>query len=142
MLAKPNYAIVDHLDEGSIEKELQSNNYDFIIVQQGPSSQKEGRKLLIESGKEITILIKNTNTKLVYFMVWPSLTNYKTFDNVIKNHRDAARINNAILCPVGEAWKSRFDLTNNFDYYSSDGFHPSLKGSKKAAETIVNTLLN
>ena len=140
IIAKPNYAIVDHLSEGSIQKELQSKEYDFIIIQQGPSSQAEGRELLIESGKKINSLIKNTKTRLVYFMVWPSLNYYQSFSGVIKNHQDAARLNNTILCPVGEVWKAHFDATNNFDYYSPDGFHPSLKGSKVAAKVIVKTL--
>lgn len=73
-------------------------------------------------------------------MVWPSMTYYNTFDDVIKNHRDAARLNDAILIPVGEVWKKHFDETNSFDYYSSDGFHPSLKGSKEAARVIISTL--
>mgnify|MGYP002332610010 CR=1 FL=1 len=141
-IAKPNYAIVDHLNEGFVQKELKSKNYDYIIIQQGPSSQPEGRKLLIESGKEINKLIKGSKTKLVYFMVWPSMTYYQTFDGVIKNHTDAAKINSAILCPVGKVWKQRFDSTKNFDYYGPDGFHPSLKGSKKTAEIITNTLFD
>lgn len=139
-ITKPNYAIVDHLEEGTIQKELESKKYDFIIAQQGPSSQPEGRKLLIESGKEINNLIKSSNTKLVYFMVWPSLKYYQTFNEVIKNHRDAADLNNALLCPVGEVWKNHFDTTNNFDYYSPDDFHPSKKGSEFTAEIIVRTL--
>ena len=73
-------------------------------------------------------------------MVWPSLTYYHNFAGVIQNHRDAAQINNAILCPVGEVWKSHFDTTNNFDYYGSDGFHPSPKGSQVAADVIVEYL--
>ena len=77
-----------------------------------------------------------------YFMVWPSLTYYHTFKGVIKNYTDAARINDAILCPVGEKWKKHFDTTQNFDYYSSDGFHPSLKGGQEenAADIIVEYL--
>ncbi|MDT0554271.1 SGNH/GDSL hydrolase family protein [Urechidicola vernalis] len=140
VLAKPNYAIVDHLNEGSVQKKLKAKNYDYIIIQQGPSSQPEGKKLLIESGIAINALIKGTKTKLVYFMVWPSMAYYQTFDGVIKNHKDAAKLNNALLCPVGEEWKQHFDATKNFDYYGPDGFHPSLKGSKKAAEIIVKTL--
>ncbi|OIQ38882.1 MAG: hypothetical protein BM563_05090 [Bacteroidetes bacterium MedPE-SWsnd-G1] len=140
LLAKPNYAIVDHLNEGSVQKELKAKNYDYIIIQQGPSSRPEGKKLLIESGIAINALLKGTKTKLVYFMVWPSMAYYQTFDSVIKNHKDAAKLNNAILCPVGEEWKRHFDATKNFDYYGLDGFHPSLKGSKNTAEIIVNTL--
>jgi hypothetical protein len=140
MIALPNYAIMDHWDEGKVQQLITSKHYDFVIIQQGPSSQAEGRKMLIEYGKKYSALCKNNNAKLSYFMVWPSLTYYHTFTGVINNYRDAAKINDAILCPVGEVWKENFDSTNNFDYYGGDGFHPSIKGSEVAADVIVEKL--
>jgi len=74
-------------------------------------------------------------------MVWPSRTYYHTYNGVIKNHKDAATINEAILLPVGEVWKDYFDRTNDFQYYGPDGFHPSLAGSKRASKVIVKRLL-
>ena len=142
MIAFPNYAIEDHWLDGKVQKLILSKKYDFVIIQQGPSSQNEGRNMLIEYGKKYSSICKLNNTKLCYFMVWPSLNNYHTFDGVIKNHKDAASINNSILLPVGEVWKDYFDRTDDFQYYSSDGFHPSLEGSKIAAKVIVEYLLN
>ena len=140
MIAKPNYGIVDHWAEGDVQSYIESEKFNYVIIQQGPSSQQEGRDMLIEGGKKYAELCNSNNAKLCYFMVWPSLTYYHTFEGVIKNHQDAAAINNAILCPVGDVWKTHFDTTNNFDYYGPDGFHPSLKGSQVAANVIVETL--
>lgn len=140
MIAKPNYAIIDHWNDGEIQEEIATKKYDFVIIQQGPSSQPYGREVLIEYGEKYSELCKNNDAKLCYFMVWPSVTYYQTFEGVIKNYSDAASINNAILCPVGEVWKEHFDATNNFDYYGPDGFHPSLKGSEIAADVIVRYL--
>ena len=142
MIAFPNYAIVDHWNDGQVQKLIASKKYDFVIIQQGPSSQNDGRKMLFEYGKEYSRLCKLNDTKLCYFMVWPSLNNYHTFDRVINNHKDAASINNSILLPVGEVWKDYIDSTNSFEYYSSDGFHPSLKGSQIAAKVIVEYLFH
>ncbi|WP_299110968.1 SGNH/GDSL hydrolase family protein [uncultured Winogradskyella sp.] len=140
MIALPNYALIDHWNDGTIQKEIRSKQYDFVIVQQGPSSQAFGKEILVNYGKKYSNLCEENSAQLCYFMVWPSLTYYNTFDGVIKNHREAARINNAMLLPVGEIWKTHFDATENFDYYSNDGFHPSLKGSRVAAEIIVDYL--
>ncbi len=140
MIALPNYAIMDHWDDGKAQQLIKSKQYDFVIIQQGPSSQAEGREMLIEYGEKYSALCKNNNAKLSYFMVWPSLSYYHTFTSVINNYRDAAKINDAILCPVGEVWKKNFDSTNNFDYYGGDGFHPSIKGSQVAADVIVENL--
>jgi len=141
MIAFPNYAIIDHWNDGEVQKLIASKKHDFVIIQQGPSSQNNGRNMLIEYGKKYSSLCKLNNTKLCYFMVWPSLNYYHTFDGVIKNYKDAALINNSILLPVGEVWKDYFDRTDDFQYYSSDGFHPSLEGSQIAAKVIVEYLL-
>lgn len=141
IIAKPNYALIDHWREGEIKKEIEENNYDFVIIQQGPSSQEEGRNMLINDGKKLKKFCEKYGSKLCYFMVWPSQTYYYTYAGVIKNYSDAASENDAILLPVGEVWKKHFDDTQNFDYYSEDGFHPSMKGSKAAAQIIVNCLL-
>lgn len=142
MLAFPNYAIVDHWNEGEVQRLIRNGKFDYVVIQQGPSSQREGRKMLFESGAMLKKLCSQSDVELVYFMVWPSRTYYNTFDGVIKNHREAAKENEAILCPVGEVWKAHFDQTNDYSYYGPDGFHPSLRGSQVAAETIVNTLFN
>jgi len=141
MIAFPNYAIIDHWNDGEVQKLIASKKHDFVIIQQGPSSQNNGRNMLIEYGKKYSSLCKLNNTKLCYFMVWPSLNYYHTFDGVIKNYKDAALINNSILLPVGEVWKDYFDRTDDFQYYSSDGFHPSIEGSQIAAKVIVEYLL-
>ena len=140
MIALPNYAIEDHWNDGQVQKLISSKKYDFIIIQQGPSSQNDGRKMLIEFGRKYNKLCELYESKLCYFMVWPSINYYYTFDDVIKNHKDAAIINNSILLPVGEIWKEYIDSTKDYEYYGTDGFHPSIKGSQIAAKVIVEHL--
>lgn len=139
-LAFPNYAIIDHWDDGELQKHIMSKDFDYVIVQQGPSSQSEGRSMLIQDGAKVKKLCDKYETKFAYFMVWPSLTYFKTFDNVIKNHRDASEQNGALLFPVGEAWKAYIDENKDASLYGQDGFHPSPKGSRLAARVIVDTL--
>ncbi|MEL6557524.1 MAG: SGNH/GDSL hydrolase family protein [Bacteroidota bacterium] len=141
MVAFANYAIEDHWNDGNVQKLIASKKYQYVILQQGPSSQTPGRNMLIESGKQFSALCAANETKLCYFMVWPALKYYQTFDGVIQNYSDAASINNALLLPVGQYWKRYFDRTKDFSYYSPDRFHPSAKGSRVAAEIIVDHLM-
>ncbi|QBA65594.1 SGNH/GDSL hydrolase family protein [Muriicola soli] len=141
MIAFPNYAIIDHWKDGMVQKLISEKAYDFVILQQGPSSQKEGRRMLIEDGKKYRELCEKYNAQLCYFMVWPSLAYFETFDGVIQNYRDAASINNAIILPVGEVWKDYIEQTKKFDYYGRDQFHPSTLGSTVAAKVIVKHLI-
>lgn len=139
-LAYPNYAIVDHWADGQVQTLVQSGKYDYVVIQQGPSSQQDGYDTLVHDGKAYADLCKAHGTKLAYFMVWPSRNYYHTFDGVIANYTAGATTNNTILCPVGKIWKDHFDTTGDFSYYGPDQFHPSKAGSKRAAEIIVDYL--
>lgn len=139
-IAPPGYGLEDHWNVGLIQPLISSNYYDYVIIQQGPSSQEYGRTSLIEYGSRIAELCNANDTKLAFFMVWPSITYFNTFDGVITNYTDAANINDAILLPVGRNWKYYIDQTQDYSYYGSDGFHPSQKGSENAAQDIIQTL--
>ncbi len=140
MLAYGNYAIVDHWADGEVQELIKSKTYDYVIIQQGPSSQADGYEMLVNGGKLYSDLCKAHGVKLAYYMVWPSRSYYHTFDGVIANYTAGAAANDALLCPVGQVWKAHFDQTGDFSYYGPDQFHPSLKGSLVAAEVIVDSL--
>jgi hypothetical protein len=142
MIAFPNYALEDHWNDGKIQARIKKGAFDYVVVQQGPSSQSEGREMLLAYGPRIASICKMANAKLVFFMVWPAKANIHTFDGVITNYRDAANKSESLLCPVGEIWRKHTEATGDFSYYGEDGFHPSRKGSELAARIIADTLLS
>ena len=139
-VALNNYGLEDHWFDGQVKTMIETNDYDFVIIQQGPSSQGYGRSSLIQYGGYFKEVCDANDAELAYFMVWPSLQYYDTFPGVIRNYTDASNINDARLCPVGLRWQSFFDQSNDFTYYGPDGFHPSLAGSKAAAAVILQSL--
>jgi lysophospholipase L1-like esterase len=140
MVAHPNYALEDHWNDGVFKNKLAEKKYDYVVVQQGPSSQAEGKAMLLDYGARIKEQCDKYNAILVFFMVWPAYDNYANFDGVIKNYTDAASATGSILCPVGKVWKQYFTDTNDYSYYGPDRFHPSPKGSETAARVITDTL--
>lgn len=140
MVCKPNYAIVDHLEEEIIQQKIATEKYDYVIIQQGPSSQEEGRRMLLDAGELLNKLCKKHNTKLGYYMVWPSKQYYFTFDKVIANHTEAAQKNDALLFPVGKYWKEYEAQKPRTSLYGPDQFHPSKTGSFLAALVIFKEL--
>jgi hypothetical protein len=142
MLALPNYALEDHWMDGKVQDLICQGNFDFVVAQQGPSSQTLGRGMLLEYGLKLKEVSDSRGSKLAFFMVWPAIANYHTFDGVIANYTDAAKETLSILCPVRTKWKEYIALNKDYSYYSSDGFHPSLKGSEAAAEVIYKTLIS
>jgi hypothetical protein len=139
-LTRGNYALEDHWNDGQMQQLIATRKYDFVVVQQGPSSQADGRAMLLDYGARIKALCVTNNTQLAFFMVWPAFSNFHTFDGVISNYTNAAVVTNSLLCPVGKVWKEHFLRTGDYSYYGSDMFHPSQKGSENAAKIIYETL--
>jgi lysophospholipase L1-like esterase len=140
MLAYANYALEDHWNDGELQKLIASGRFDYVVIQQGPSSQADGKAMLLDYGERIKSLCTRHKVQLAFYMVWPARVNYKMFEGVITNYTLAAAKTNSILCPVGQLWKNHFDVTQDFSYYGPDGFHPSLAGSQRAAEVIFESL--
>jgi hypothetical protein len=141
VIAWPNYALEDHWLDGELQKHVSSETFDFVVVQQGSSSQSDGREMLLDYGARIKALCDQHHTKLAFFMVWPARANWHTFPGVIRNYTEAATATQSILCAVGLEWKQYIDSTSDYSYYGPDQFHPSLRGSQVAAEVIWRTLM-
>lgn len=141
ILASANYALEDHWNDGELQRLIKTEKFDFVVVQQGPSSQHDGREMLLNFGKRIKALCDKHHSRLVFFMVWPAIANIHTFDGVVQNYTDAASETNSILCPVGKRWKEYIEKTGDYSYYGPDGFHPSLNGSKEAARLITAVIV-
>ncbi len=140
-IAYPDFSIRDHLNGGKIQQLLKTTSYDFLVIQQGPSSSPYGKESLIKVGEELQKICAATNTTLCYYMVWPAKNQLDRLDNVIANYEAAAKQNKALLIPVGRYWRDYIRTESNYLLYGKDGFHPSLKGAKMNAEIIANYLV-
>lgn len=139
-LCKPNYAIVDHWNEAELKVLLAAKDYTQVVLQQGPSSQAFGRSVLLEYGPKINSLAAEHEAKTAFYMVWPAKVYYATFQGVIDNYTEAARVSNADLFPAGQVWKDYIAATGDESLYGVDEFHPSRKGSFLAAWVIFRFL--
>jgi hypothetical protein len=140
MLALPNFSLEDHWLQGKLQKLITSGRFDIVVVQQGPSSQADGREMLLNYGSKLKRLCEKNDVVLAFFMVWPPRDHMERFEGVINNYTEAALKTQAVLCPVGLAWKACLETKASCDYYDRDGFHPSLTGSQVAAEIIFQSL--
>lgn len=139
-LCHPNYALEDHWNDGQLQDKIRNNGYEFVIFQQGPSSQAYGKTTLQKYGGMISDYARKFDAKPVYFMVWPSLRYYHTFDGVIANHTTAAQKNSALLAPLGKFWHEYRQTESAEKLYGPDGFHPSKAGSFFASLSIYKTM--
>lgn len=140
-LCFPNYALIDHWNDGQAQKEIQSGKYNFVIVQQGPSSQQEGRTYLLEWGIKFDSLCDKHRAKLVSYMVWPSKDRSHDFQGVFNSYKLLADSAKAIFAPAGQAWQVLWESSPEFKLYSEDNFHPNSRGSLLAALVIYGSIM-
>lgn len=141
-LCYPNFGLEDHVHDPTTKAEILSKAYSWVIFQQGPSSQADGRASLLRFGDSLSQWSITGGAKPALFMVWTSLDWAGTWPLVIQNHRDAADQIGAMLIPVGENWQAYLKAFPTDALYTADEFHPSLLGSYLAAASIFQTMDN
>ena len=140
MIALPNYALEDHWNDGIVNTEIKSEKYNYVIVQQGPSSQPEGYKLLEEYGIKFSQLSNEHHAHLVFYMVWPAKTRLFDFPGVYKSYKNAAEQTQSIFSPAGQAWLTVWKTDPDFSLYDPDNFHPNDRGTLLAALVIYGSI--
>lgn len=141
-ISLPDYSLEDHLNEGNIETEIETGNYDYVVAQQGPSALPESQIILLRDARKLASICKENKTRLALYMVWPSGSRLFDLDNVVVSYKNAAVQTGSLLCPAGLAWKKAWEADKSLALYSADNFHPSIMGSLLAALTIYASLMN
>ncbi len=138
-VARPNFGLVDHWNEGSARRRLAEGGWDYVIIQQGPSA-TEGRPSLLSFSALFAEEAEAVGARLALYMVWPSTLRPQDFDGVADSYRTAAVQNGGLFLPAGEAWREAWAEDPSLALYDSDGFHPSALGTYLAALVMYEQL--
>lgn len=136
-VAFPDYALEDHWAEGTARRLLEQAKWDFVVLQQGPSSLPESQVNLITWTERFAPLIRSAGAEPVLYMVWPSRDRLAAFPQVRDSYRNAAARVNGIFAPAGEAWRVAMAADPAAPLYGADGFHPVPGGTYLAAVVIL-----
>ena len=136
----PDFALVDHLNEGSAVRAIRSTAWHVVVLQQGPSSLQANRDSLIAMTRLFDVSIKQIGGKTALFGVWPQTVNYSTFPRAIESYRLAAQAINGVYLSVGAAWQSALSQDATLPLYSGDGLHPATLGTYLAALVMYERL--
>ncbi len=138
-VAFPDYALVDHIADGTATRALRENTWEFVVLQQGPSSLPENQVLLADGAKAFDQHIRNAGATPVLFMVWPQSNRARDFPAVLTSYRNAAAEVGGLFAPVGDAWTAAWELDPSVSLYL-DGLHANPSGTYLAALVILHQL--
>lgn len=135
--ANGGYALEDHWVSTRLLSTIANGNWDWVVLQQGPSALPESRDNLVFWTQQFDTQIRRGGAKTALYMVWPDATRLTAFDSVSASYRAAADAVSGTILPAGDAWIAAWRQDPSLPLYGSDGFHPALAGSYLAALTIV-----
>ena len=141
MVARPNYALIDHLTYHSgAEEAIKRGGWNVVVLQQGPTSLPTNRDSLILWTRMFDPMIRAVGARPALYMVWPAADRPQDFDAVRTSFQMAAQAVDGIFLPAGEAWLDAWQRNTTLALYGPDGFHPSPLGTYLVALTMYEAL--
>ena len=138
VVAFPNFGLEDHWAEGTARRSLSQNKWEYVVMQQGSSALASSQVNLRTWSEQFALAIRSAGAVPVMFMVWPTTSYPGDFPYVLQSYRNAAIAVGGIFAPAGDAWTAS---GNPSAFYSSDGLHPSIRGTYVAAVVLLERTL-
>jgi hypothetical protein len=132
-----NFALIDHFNNPLSVEAVRAGGFDFVVLQQGPSSLPINRDSLRISSELWAPVIRQGGGRPGMFAVWPDVGRTLAFTDVSTSYRLAAEAVNGLFFPVGDTWLEIWDRDPAAALYGIDGFHPAPAGTFAAAVVIV-----
>jgi hypothetical protein len=139
-IAFPDHGLQEHWNRGEARQVIARGGWSHVVLQQGPSALPESRRLLRQYVRRFDNEIKRIGARTALYMVWPPAARSHDFDAVLASYTIAARDVDALLLPVGEAWRAAWRHDASLALYADDRFHPSVLGSYLGALVIYGRL--
>lgn len=138
-VALPDYSLQDHWVDGRAARAIRGGCWNYVVMQQGPSSLGESRALLLEYAARFDAIVRAQGGRSALFSVWPAESRRADFDLAIESYALAAEQVNGPMLPAATAWLQAWERDPGLDLYA-DGLHPTPAGSYLAALVIVARL--
>jgi len=138
--APGGFALEDHWQTTDLPAVLARGGFDWVVMQQGPSSLPESGENLREWAGVLADAARAGGARPALLTVWPESYRSSVFGDVIANYRRAADASRSTLLPAGDAWRAALAAQPAPALYGPDGFHPSALGTYAAALVVVARL--
>ena len=133
-VALPNFAVIDHaLGMSNAVPVIQSQSWDYVVIQQGPTTTQVNRDTLVMAAKILDPYVKAAGGRIAAFMAWPNIGDTHLFNAVRVSASQAAVAVGGVFIPAGQAWQASMLEDPSIPLYGPDGYHPGPLGTYLAA---------
>ena len=131
------------------EEALAGESWDYVILQEKSNGLIRNNASFRKNVTRLCEKIRNAGATPVLFATWAYQPGAKQYEEVgigyeemtaalSEAYREAAEENGVLIADVGHRF---FELAETEELYAPDGSHPSERGSRIAAETIAEVIL-
>ncbi|HEX6575305.1 MAG TPA: hypothetical protein VF042_10080 [Gemmatimonadaceae bacterium] len=137
-VALPNFAVIDHaLGMSNALDVIKSQQWELVVLQQGPTTTAINRDTLIIATKLLDPLVKSAGGRTAQLMAWPQSVSPQLFPLVRASSQAAANsVEGGMFIPAGEAWRVALEQDPSINLYGPDGYHPGPLGTYLAALVV------
>ena len=141
-VAPGGVSLEDHWTLTGARDALEEGPWDFVVLQQGPSSLADSAANLREWTVRWADAIRTHHATPAVYEVWPdsAFGVRASFPAIVHSYRRAAAAAHATFLPAGEAWQAAWRRDPRLALYGPDGFHPSPLGTYLAAVVVYGGL--
>ncbi len=141
-VALPNFAVIDHvLGMSNAVGVIQSQSWNYVVLQQGPTTTLVNRDTLVIATKAVDPYVKAAGGRTAILMPWPHIDEPHLFNAVRQSALIASQsVTGGVFLPVGEAWRTVRETYPDIQIYSGDGYHPGPIGTYLAALVIYERI--
>ncbi|HWN42374.1 MAG TPA: SGNH/GDSL hydrolase family protein [Thermoanaerobaculia bacterium] len=141
-VAKGGFSFEDHCKRGAALSTLRKNAWNYVVMQQGPSTLPASRRNMREWARRLVEPIRQAGARPALYMVWPGEDRLAYFDEVRISYQLTAEDIDGMMIPAGEAWRAAWRRDPDIPLYRRDREHPSPTGSFLVALSIFGMLLS
>ena len=137
-----NTAIIDHYLDGAGPEAIKSAAWDYVVMQQGPTTHSLCYDTLVLSLKDLDPIVRSAGGRSAVWMPWPAATDSAGggFERVRESFQTAAKAVDGVFLPAGEAWRMAWAQDPTLQLYDVDGYHPSALGTFLVALVVYEGL--
>lgn len=131
------------------QEALQTQKWDYVVLQEMSNGPVKSREKFLNSVRELCKQIRANGAKPVLYATWAYQKGGKQMEEfpmdydemyhaMYDAYHEAAEENQALIADVGQKF---YEFSDTEKLYMEDGCHPNERGSKIAAETIAEVII-
>lgn len=119
---------------------IAEGDFDVVVLQDFSMSAMNNRDTALRYIQLFSDFIRSHGAEPYLFNTWAREKVPQFQAEIDAMYEQAARANNAVNVPVGQAWELAMDLRPSVDLFTSDGSHPNELGCMLTASVFVRAI--